>query len=130
MTDSNEDPTSTLTQQMIHLINLVTTMGDRIAVLEQGQPQRVQAIIQNEPDKPGRDTNRDDRVLRNVRVDAPSFDGTLDPIKFLDWLSEMEDYLEWYGLEDERRVGLAKMKLLGQAITYWKNQEHIFRTRT
>ena len=118
MADSNDDPTSTLTQQMAHLINLVTTMGDRIAVLEQGQPQRVQAIIQNEPDQPSRDTNRDDRVLRNVRVDASSFDGTLDPIKFLNWLSEIKDYFEWYGLEDDRHVGLAKIKLLGQARTY------------
>ena len=54
-------------------------------------------------------------------MDTPSFDGTLDPIKFLDWLSEIKDYFEWYGLEDDRRVGLAKMKLLGQARTYWKN---------
>ena len=130
MADSNEDPTTTLTQQMTHLINLVATMGDRLAVLEQGQPQQVQAIIPNEPDQPGRDTNRDDQVLRNVRVDAPSFDGTLDPIKFLDWLSKIEDYFEWYGLEDDRRVGLAKMKLLGQARTYRKNQEHNFRQRS
>ena len=84
MADSNEDPTSTLTQQMAHLINLVTTMDNRIQALEQAQPQRVQAIIPNETDQPGRDTNRDDRVLRNVKVDAPSFEGTLDPIKFLD----------------------------------------------
>ena len=47
MADSNEDPTSTLTQQMAHLINLVTTMDNRIAVLEQGQPQRVQDIMPN-----------------------------------------------------------------------------------
>ena len=30
-----------------------------------------------------RDTHSDDRMLRNVRLDAP-FDGSLDPIKFLD----------------------------------------------
>ena len=108
---------------MAELINLVKLMGNRLDVLEQSQPQCVQAIIPNEPDHSGRDTNRDDRILRNVRVDAPSFDGTLDPIKFLDWLSEIEDYFEWYGLEDDRRVGLAKMKLLGQARTYWKNQD-------
>ena len=129
MTDSNEDPPTTLTQQMAELINLVKNMGDRLEVLEQGQPQRVHSIIPNELDQPGRDTTRDDRVLRNVRVDAPSFDGTLDPIKLLDWLSEIEDYFEWYGLEDDRCVGLAKMKLLRQARTYWKNQEHTFRQR-
>ena len=77
MTYSNENPTSTLTQQMTQLIDLVATLGNRIQALEQTQPERVQALIQNEPDQPGRDTTKDDRVLRNVRVDAPSFDGTL-----------------------------------------------------
>ena len=72
-------------------------------------------VINNNQDQNGRDAYRDDPVLRNVRVDAPSFDGTLDSIKFLDGLSEIEDYFEWHGLEDDRRVGLAKMKLLGQA---------------
>ena len=99
---------------MEQLITLVTTLNQRIVALEQGQPQWVQVIILNEQqDQPGRDTNWDDRVLRNVKVDAHSFDGTLDPIKFLEWLSEIEDYFEWYGLEDDRRVGLAKIKLLG-----------------
>ena len=47
---------------MAELINLVKHMGNRLDVLEQGQPQRVQAIIPNKPDHSGRDTNRDDRV--------------------------------------------------------------------
>ena len=107
---------------MAQLIDLVRNLNQQIDTLEQGQPQRTQEIVINEQqDQIGRDNNYDDRVLRNVRVDAPSFDGTLDPIKFLDWLSEIEDYFEWYGLEDDRRVGLAKMKLLGQSRTYWKN---------
>ena len=101
------------------MVDLVQTLNQRINTLEQGQPQRTQEIVINEnQDQNGRETNRDDRVLRNVRVDAPSFDGTLDPNKFLDWLSEIEDYFEWYGLDDARRVGLAKMKLLGQGRTY------------
>ena len=50
-------------------------------------------IINETQDQNGKDTNWDDRVLRNVRVDAPSFDGTLDPIKFLDWLSELRTIL-------------------------------------
>ena len=112
-------PLTNITQQLTQLVNLVQTLNQRINTLEQGQPQRTQKIVINEhQDQNGRDTNQYDRVLRNVRVDAPSFDGTLDPIKFLDWLSEIEDYFEWYGLEDAKRVGLAKMKLLGQARTY------------
>ena len=103
MANPNEDPLSNLTQQVAQILELVQTMNQWINTLEQGQTQRTQAIVtNNNQDKNGRDTNRDDRVLRNVRVDAPSFDGTLDPIKFLDWLSEIEDYFEWYGLEDDR----------------------------
>ena len=41
MVDSNEDPPTTLTQQMTELINLVKLMGNRFNVLEQSQPQRV-----------------------------------------------------------------------------------------
>ena len=78
-------------------------MNQRINTLEQGQTQRVQDIVTNNNlEQNGRDTNRDDRVLRNVQVDASNFDGTLDPIKFLDWISEIEDYFEWHGLEDDR----------------------------
>ena len=99
-----KDPTPNLTQQMEHLITLVTTLNQRIVALEQGQPQWVQAIILNEQqDQPSRDTNRDDRVLRNVKVEAPSFDVTVDPIKFLDWLSEIEDYFECM---DQKMIGM------------------------
>ena len=99
MANPNEDPVPNLTQQMAQLIDLVRNLNQRIDTLEQGQPQRTQKIVINEQqDQIGRDNNRDDRVLRNVRVDAPSFDGTLDPIKFLDWLSEIEDYFEGMAL--------------------------------
>ena len=119
MANPNEDPISNLTQQVAQILELVQTMNQWINTLEQGQTQKTQAIVTNgNQDQNGRDTNRDDRVLRNVRVDAPSFDRAIDPIKFLDWLSKIEDYFEWYGLEDDRRVGLAKIKLLGQARTY------------
>ena len=119
MANPNDDHLPNLTQQVAQILELVQTMNQRINTLEQGQTQRVQDIVTNNNlEQNGRDTNRDDRVLRNVRVDAPSFDGTLDPIKFLDWISEIEDYFEWHGLEDDRRVGLAKMKLLGPAKTY------------
>ena len=122
MANPNDETLTNITQQLTQLVDLVQNLNQRINTLEQGQPQRTQEIVVNEnQDQNGRDNNRDDRVLRNVRVDTPSFDGILDPIKFLDWPSEIEDYFEWYGLDDARRVGLTKMKLLGQARTYWKN---------
>ena len=114
MTNINNDTLTNIIQQLTQLVGLVQTLKQGIDTLEQRQPQRIQKIVVNEhQDQNGRDTNRDDHVLRNVRVDAPSFDGTLNPIKFLDWLSEIEDYFEWYGLDDARCVGLAKIKLLG-----------------
>ena len=101
MTNTNDDTLTNITQQLTQLVDLVQILNQRINTLEQGQHQRTQEFVSNEhQDQNGRETNRDDRVLRNVRVDAPSFDGTLDPVKFLDWLSEIEDYFEWYGLED------------------------------
>ena len=85
MANPNEDPISNLTQQVTQLLDLVQNMTQRISTLEQGQTQRTQARITNaNQDQNSRDTNRDGRVLRNVRIDAPNFDGTLDPIKFLD----------------------------------------------
>ena len=85
MANPNEDPLSNLTQQVAQILELVQTMNQRINTLEQDQTQRTQAIVTNDnQDQNGRDAYRDDRVLRNVKVDAPSFDGTLDPIKFLD----------------------------------------------
>ena len=117
MANPNEDPISNLTQQVAQLLDLVQNMIIRTQVI----------VTNDNQDQNGRDNNQDDRVLRNVRVDAPSFDGALDPIKFLDWISEIEDYFECHGLEDDRRVGLAKMKLLGQVRTYWKNYEHYSR---
>ena len=63
----------------------------------------------------------------NVRSYAPSFDGSLDPNKFLNWLIEIEDYFEYHQLEGDRHVGLAKMKLEGQARNFWRNQECFFR---
>ena len=63
----------------------------------------------------------------NVRRYAPSFDGSLDPNKILNWLIEIEDYFEYHQLEDDRRVGLARMKLEGQARNFWRNQERLFR---
>ena len=62
-----------------------------------------------------RETNLDNRMCGNVRSYASNFDGSLDPNKFLDWLTEIEDYCEYYQMEDDRRVGLARMKLEGQA---------------
>ena len=47
-----------------------------------------------------RDPNEDDRVLRNVRADTPSFEGSLDPRVYLDLEAGMDCYFEWYDMPD------------------------------
>ena len=32
----------------------------------------------------------DDFIIHNVRVDAPNFDGSLDPVVYLDWKNRMD----------------------------------------
>ena len=36
----------------------------------------------------------DEKIMRSVRVDAPSYDGELNPAKFLDWMAKMDHYFE------------------------------------
>ena len=62
-----------------------------------------------------RETNLDNRMCDNIRIVAPSFDGNLDPNKFLNWLTEFEEYYKYHKMEDDHWVGLARMKLEGQA---------------
>ena len=62
-----------------------------------------------------RDPDEDDRVLQTVRVNPPSFEGSLDPHVYLDWEAVMDHYFEWYDMPEHRRVRFAKMRLLGMA---------------
>jgi len=51
--------------------------------------------------------------FKNIKLKAPTFDGQLDPQIFLDWISDMDHYFDWYDMSDERRVRFAKTKLVG-----------------
>ena len=62
-------------------------------------------------------------MMKGVKVEASSFDGQMDPTKFLDWLADMDHYFAWYDMSEERQVKFAKIKLVGQAKLYWTNHE-------
>ena len=64
-------------------------------------------------------------MIKDVKVEAHSFDGQMDPTKFLDWLADMDHYFEWYNMSEERRVRFAKIKLLRQTKLYWTNYERL-----
>ena len=71
----------------------------------------------------GYEQDPDEKVMRSVKVDAPNFDGELNPKALLDWLATMDRYFEWHDMSQARRVRFAKIKLVGQAGLFWTNVE-------
>ncbi|MQL69663.1 hypothetical protein Taro_001956 [Colocasia esculenta] len=72
----------------------------------------------------------DDCILRNIRANASSFDGSLDKKVYLDWEARMDHYFDYFELSEPKKVRFAKMKLLGQAKTFWSNVESILHERS
>ncbi|XP_057958649.1 uncharacterized protein LOC131151421 [Malania oleifera] len=62
-------------------------------------------------------------MTRKVKIEAPTFDGQMNPKLFQDWLAEMDAYFEWYRMIDPYWVQFAKMRLIGQAKLHWMNVE-------
>ncbi|XP_020697995.2 uncharacterized protein LOC110110733 [Dendrobium catenatum] len=85
------------------------------------------------PQEPIREDNiwrdNDTQLLKNIRIDAPTYDGTLDPQVFLDWLKSMDSYFKWYNISEARKVRFAEMKLIGRANLYWTNLENMREAR-
>ncbi|CAL9029034.1 unnamed protein product [Prunus brigantina] len=71
----------------------------------------------------GYEQDPDERVMRSVKVDAPNFDGELNPKALIDWLATIDRYFEWHDMSETRRVRFAKIKLVGQAGLFWTNVE-------
>ena len=44
---------------------------------------------------------QDGMNLRNIKLEALTFDGQLDPQIFLDWTSDIGHYFDWYNISDE-----------------------------
>ena len=56
-----------------------------------------------------------------AKPEVTTFDGSLDPKKYMDWEVGLEEYFDWYQLPEGRRLQFAQMKLSGQARIYWRN---------
>jgi hypothetical protein len=61
--------------------------------------------------------------MRHIKVEAPTFEGQLDPWIFDRWIRDMDQFFGWYNLYENRRVRFAKMKLSGTAQLYWESVE-------
>ena len=71
------------------------------------------------PRRPNQDhLDQDDRIFKSIRLEAPTFDGDLDPKLYIDWEREMDQFFEWYDLTEERKFRFAKTKLIRQARLY------------
>ena len=56
----------------------------------------------------------DDRMSKE-KIEAPTFDGYLDPWVFIDWLCQMEKFFDYYLWVENKKVRYARMKLIGRA---------------
>ncbi|CAN1222207.1 hypothetical protein LINGRAPRIM_LOCUS512 [Linum grandiflorum] len=61
------------------------------------------------------------RLEQGFEVEIPTFDGNLQPEEFIDWLSQVEEILDFKEVPEERRVSLVKICLHGSAQAWWKN---------
>ena len=58
---------------------------------------------------------------RGAKPEVHSFDGVLDPKRYMDWETGLDEYFDWYHLPEGRKIQFAQMKLTGQARIYWRN---------
>jgi len=61
--------------------------------------------------------------MRHIKVEAPTFEGQLDPWIVDRWICDMDQLFDWYNLSENRRVRFAKMKLSGTAQLYLESVE-------
>ncbi|KAG5535161.1 hypothetical protein RHGRI_023069 [Rhododendron griersonianum] len=62
-------------------------------------------------------------ITKKIKMEVPDFEGKVNPTLFHDWLASIEEYFDWYGMADDRRVRFAKMKLVGLAKIWWMGVE-------
>ena len=64
-----------------------------------------------------------DAAKRGAKPEVTAFDGSLDPKRYMDWETGLDEYFKWYQLPEGRRLQFAQMKLTGQARIYWRNTQ-------
>ena len=62
-----------------------------------------------------------DAAKKGAKPEVTTFDGSLDPKKYMDWEAGLDEYFDWYQLPEDRRIQFAQMKLTGQDRIYWQN---------
>ncbi|CAN1221662.1 hypothetical protein LINGRAPRIM_LOCUS347 [Linum grandiflorum] len=60
------------------------------------------------------------RWEQGFRVEIPTFDGSLQLEEFIDWLSQVEEILDFKEVPEGRRVSLVTIRLRGRAQAWWQ----------
>lgn len=60
------------------------------------------------------------RWEQSYRVEIPTFDACLKQEEFIDWLSQVDEILDFKNVLDDRRVSLVVIRLRGRAQAWWQ----------
>ena len=65
-----------------------------------------------------------DDITKLVKVDVADFSRRLNPQAFIGWLNSLEDYFNWYCMDDAQCVAFVKVKFKGSAKAWWHGIDH------
>ena len=68
----------------------------------------------------------DDRMFKE-KIEAPTYNGYLDPWVFTNWLHQIEKFFNYYHQAENKKVRYVRMKLISRADLFWENLEETFR---
>jgi len=80
-------------------------------------------FVDTHPRRPNLE-DREERAIRSIKLDAPTFDESLDPRVYEDWELAMEQYFDWYSMSDRTKFKFAKLRLVHQARLFWNSIEN------
>ena len=97
----------------LKIVKLTESFPLATALITDSTPARINTEQQKEPQW--------DVAKWGAKSEVLSFDGSLDPKKYMDWEAGLDEYFDWYQLPEGQRIQFAQMNLTGQARIYWRN---------
>ena len=70
----------------------------------------------------------DDRMFKE-KIEAPTYNGYLDPWVFTNWLRQMDKFFDYYHWAENKKMRYARMKLIIRAELFWEDLEDTLRRR-
>ncbi|KAG5534031.1 hypothetical protein RHGRI_022247 [Rhododendron griersonianum] len=57
---------------------------------------------------------------RNIKIELPEFNGSLNPDEFVDWINTVERVFDYEDVSEEKKVKLVAIRLKGRASAWWE----------